>query len=525
MYSGSGYPGIQPEQREGRMLEQGPGWRVVSRPEVEAHVDAQSVAPATRDDLEQLAPDVLGRERERHLSCARAVEVLARPIEVEPRGYVGRVAVESRGHDAARRCSEVGRCSLRERSAIDREGERPPELDIAELSVRVVEPDVRQPRQRLVSADLTVHVVGRVRRIDDASEVELASTEGGVRVVYRRACALDLRDVAAAEPAIPLVADEHQPLRRVLRDAQRPAHDLVLRSRPRLGVLLDRVPGLRRRIRTVHDAHEVRRRSDEPELDRPVVERSHTDAPRVARPAERVVLPVLEHEVDGDGGAGTLGIENALDPELDVVSRQRRPVRPGEALAEVEDVAEPVVGDLPALRERWDDRPLRPRLDEPVEELHAELDVRPRSPRGFGIGSPAGRKLAAIRSVSLAGPGAASGGVQCSKARSVGLVRLGEAERRVEGERELEEDERDLLPLAAALEQRQQVAVVLDRLVERVLLPCLVAGAQQVPGRLVLVLRPQPVMSEQAEHLGVAPRVPLLEPLCRAPMQAGPLAR
>src|SRR5204863_2140900 len=76
---------------------------------------------------------------------------------------------------------------------------------------------------------------------------------------------------------------------------------------------------------------------------------------------------------------------------------------------------------------------------------------------------------------------------------------------------------------APAFEQWQQVAVALDRLVESVLLPCLVAGPQQVPSRLVLVVRPQPVVSEQAQHLGIATRVPLLEPLCRPPMQSGPL--
>src|SRR3954470_17517958 len=115
----------------------------------------------------------------------------------------------------------------------------------------------------------------------------------------------------------------------------------------------------------------------------------------------------------------------------------------------------------------------------------------------------------------------------CGRGRSpvlegapVALVRLGKAKGRVERQRELEEDQRDLLPLAPAFEQWQQVAVALDRLVERVLLPCLVAGPQQVPSRLVLVVRTQPVVSEQAQHLGITTCVPLLEPLCRPPMQA-----
>ena len=98
-------------------------------------------------------------------------------------------------------------------------------------------------------------------------------------------------------------------------------------------------------------------------------------------------------------------------------------------------------------------------------------------------------------------------------------VRLGEAERGVQRERELEEHERARLTLASPLEQRQERAVVLDRLVERVLLPRLVAGAQEVVGGLLLVLRCEPVMREQAEHLGLASRVPLLEPFRRSPVQ------
>src|SRR5262249_45337894 len=101
----------------------------------------------------------------------------------------------------------------------------------------------------------------------------------------------------------------------------------------------------------------------------------------------------------------------------------------------------------------------------------------------------------------------------------VRLVRLDEAQRGMKSERELEQDERDLLPLAAPLEQRQEVPVVLDRLVQRVLEPRLVAGAQEVARGLLLVLGPQPVVRQKAEHLGVALRVSLLEPFRRAPVQ------
>ena len=54
-------------------------------------------------------------------------------------------------------------------------------------------------------------------------------------------------------------------------------------------------------------------------------------------------------------------------------------------------------------------------------------------------------------------------------------VRLREAKRRVQRERELEENERRVLRLPALLEQREQGAVVLDGLVDRVLLARLVS--------------------------------------------------
>ena len=105
----------------------------------------------------------------------------------------------------------------------------------------------------------------------------------------------------------------------------------------------------------------------------------------------------------------------------------------------------------------------------------------------------------------------------------VRVVRLGEAQRRVQRERQLEAHERHLLRLAALLEQRQQHAVVADRLVERVLLPRLVARAHQVVDRLVLVLRREPVVGEQRER--VVGRVgAALEPDRRLAMQAPPLA-
>src|SRR5204862_881541 len=77
----------------------------------------------------------------------------------------------------------------------------------------------------------------------------------------------------------------------------------------------------------------------------------------------------------------------------------------------------------------------------------------------------------------------------------------------------------DRLALAASLEQRQQGAVVADRLVQRVFLARLVARAEQVCPRLVLVLGRAPVVCEKSEDLCIAPGVPLLEPLRRAAVQ------
>ena len=88
-----------------------------------------------------------------------------------------------------------------------------------------------------------------------------------------------------------------------------------------------------------------------------------------------------------------------------------------------------------------------------------------------------------------------------------------EPQRHVQRERELEQHERDLLALAAPLEDRQQLAVVRDRLVERVLLARPVAGAREVRDRLVLVLGAEPVVREQAGDLVLAAGVRLLEPL------------
>ena len=90
-------------------------------------------------------------------------------------------------------------------------------------------------------------------------------------------------------------------------------------------------------------------------------------------------------------------------------------------------------------------------------------------------------------------------------------------------QRELEQHQRDLAVLAATLQDRQQLAVVADRLVERVLLAGAVAGDRQVRDRLVLVVGGQPVVGQQAGDLVLTPGVPRLQPLRGLAMQAVPI--
>src|SRR5205823_3319313 len=72
------------------------------------------------------------------------------------------------------------------------------------------------------------------------------------------------------------------------------------------------------------------------------------------------------------------------------------------------------------------------------------------------------------------------------------------------------------------LEQRQQLAVVADRLVERVLLARLVAGPGQVGNRLVLVFGGEPVVREERERV-VTALEPVLEPDRRVAVETPPL--
>jgi hypothetical protein len=93
----------------------------------------------------------------------------------------------------------------------------------------------------------------------------------------------------------------------------------------------------------------------------------------------------------------------------------------------------------------------------------------------------------------------------------------------VQRERELEEHEGDLLPLPATFEDRHQLAVMLDRLIERVLQAGVVARACEVDHGLVVIVRGQPVVGQQPGNLVLTAGVRLLEPRSRLAVQADTL--
>ena len=74
---------------------------------------------------------------------------------------------------------------------------------------------------------------------------------------------------------------------------------------------------------------------------------------------------------------GASGFRTRLMPNSTSWAVSGVAVGPRQPFAQVEHVAQAVVRDLPRLGERGHDRALGPLLDEPVEQLHAELDVRP----------------------------------------------------------------------------------------------------------------------------------------------------
>ena len=133
----------------------------------------------------------------------------------------------------------------------------------------MAESEVRDPRQRALSAIVAANVVRGARRVHHADEVELAAIERPGCLVRGSAGDLDAGDVARVGARVGLVAHEDEPRVAVLELPERSADDLSLRIRPVVAGALDRVLRKGAGIRTVDDAHEVRGRRDEPELDWP----------------------------------------------------------------------------------------------------------------------------------------------------------------------------------------------------------------------------------------------------------------
>ena len=272
--------------------------------------------------------------------------MVAGGVRIEAQGDLRGVALECRRDNPARRDDEVRRTCRRQRLPVDCVREGAPELDVRGRRSSVIEADVRGPRrrsERRVVVHAPRHQVGEARRVSHHDHLRPAALVAGQRVCDRRA--QEANRVGVAWPRTSVVGSslEDELVVGSACDCKGAAHDLVLRLRPVAAVPLDRMPGLRSGVGAVHHAHEIGSRRRQPELDRPVVERPHADPVGVVVVPEVVVLAVLEHEVDRHGRAWARRIEHALDSVLHVARLQRRAVRPGEALAQVEDIAKTVV--------------------------------------------------------------------------------------------------------------------------------------------------------------------------------------
>jgi hypothetical protein len=179
-----------------------------------------------------------------------------------------------------------------ERLPVGRVRKRAPEVEIARHRIGVVEADIARPRGAAepdVGMERLRHQVCELRRVANEHQVELALLVGTQSLCELGADKLDLSDVPGAIGAPP----QDEPIVGPVGELECAADDACL------GGAIDRMPWLRPAVGTIHCAHEVRRRRTEPELDRPVVERPHTDRVPVGVAAEVGVLTVLEREVDG----------------------------------------------------------------------------------------------------------------------------------------------------------------------------------------------------------------------------------
>ena len=268
----------------------------------------------------------------------------------------------------------------RSRSTDEREGE--PQIELRRVGVRVVERQVARPRRRAHRRvrRLGRHQVGQSRRVAHGDHVELVPGVGVERRLHRRAArystwaTLPVRGVSTSPTlehervARPADTTRNAPLTTWSRVQSRswpsPAASIAWRGcgppSGRFITLMKYGAGAASRNSTVRSSS----------ARTPI-------ARRVVGVTQVVVLAMLEHEVDRDRRAGRVGVQHALDAELDVVGGERATVGPCQTLPKMEHVAKAVVGDLPPLGERRHDRALWPRFDEPVEQLHAQLDVRP----------------------------------------------------------------------------------------------------------------------------------------------------
>jgi hypothetical protein len=185
------------------------------------------------------------------------------------------------------------------------------------------------------------------------------------------------------------------------------------------------------------------------------------------------------------------------------------------SLAQVEDVAQPVGCDLPALCQRGHDRRVRPALDQPVVDRHLQLDVD--DLEGVArVDAPwqHRHRHAQCRRRPLGRPRR----LPERERPPVGLVGLAEPKRRVQRQCQLEQHQGHLMALAAALEQLEKCTIVVDGLVERVGEPGAIARAGEVDDRALLVACCQPVMGEQPRRVVAAGRLLAFEPFGGQPV-------
>ena len=212
---------------------------------------------------------------------ARPAQVLARDVRIEPQRRCRACAPGAR----AARCPPVATTmftgiAAASRVAVDGVRERPTQLEVGRRRVVVVEREVARPagRPERASGDLRGHEVREAWRVSHGDHVQLI-----VRVRLERLA----RPASARTRRAPTFPGGRPRSRRcrsstsrssrALGDAERTAHHLAPGLRPLGAVALDRVPRLRPAVGAVHHAHEVRRRRDQPELDRAVVQRPHAD--------------------------------------------------------------------------------------------------------------------------------------------------------------------------------------------------------------------------------------------------------